>query len=124
MQGEMDDRFFVTQYRAAFGWGELAVADTLNSRSTIRRSQHRCQQPFLYHNTCILIHVKNPDLINLELELVESVASGKTPGGLEVFAQVVDLLDSGDERVIDGLDVSSGLCSLDPLAAPDGTAHG
>jgi hypothetical protein len=55
----------------------------------------------LYHNTCILI--QNPDLINLELELVESVASGETPRSLEVFAQVVDLLDGGDERVIDGL---------------------
>ena len=58
---------------------------------------------------CIIIHASssmNPDLINLELELVESVTSGETPRSLEVFAQVVDLLDSGDERVIDGLWVS------------------
>jgi hypothetical protein len=48
----------------------------------------------------------NPDLINLELELVESVASGETPRSLEVFAQVVDLLDGGDERVINGLGIS------------------
>jgi hypothetical protein len=61
----------------------------------------------LYHNTCILI--QNPDLINLELELVESVASGETPRSLEVFAQVVDLLDGGDERVIDGLRVRFAL---------------
>jgi len=58
---------------------------------------------------CIIVHASssiNPDLINLELELVESVTSGETPRSLEVFAQVVDLLDSGDERVIDGLWIS------------------
>jgi hypothetical protein len=43
---------------------------------------------------------------------VESVASGETPRSLEVFAQVVDLLDSGDERVIDGLGVSSILVHI------------
>ena len=63
---------------------------------------------------CIIIHASssiNPDLINLELELVESVTSGETPRSLEVFAQVVDLLDSGDERVIDGLWVSVPSCT-------------
>jgi hypothetical protein len=61
------------------------------------------------HIVCIIIHASssmNPDLINLELELVESVASGETPRSLEVFAQVVDLLDGGDERVINGLGIS------------------
>lgn len=43
-------------------------------------------------------------LINLELELVESVAPRETPRGLEVFAEVVDLLDGRDESVVDGLD--------------------
>jgi hypothetical protein len=37
---------------------------------------------------------------------VESVTSRKSPRGLEVFAQVVDLLDSSDESIIDGLEVS------------------
>lgn len=39
----------------------------------------------------------------LELELVESVALGQTPGSSEVFAEVVDLFDRGKERSIDGL---------------------
>ena len=42
-------------------------------------------------------------LSTLELELVESVALGETPRGLEVFAQVVDLLDSLEDRGVDGL---------------------
>jgi hypothetical protein len=41
--------------------------------------------------------------MNLELELVESVASRKSPRGLEVFAQVVDLLDGSDESVVNRL---------------------
>lgn len=40
---------------------------------------------------------------SLELELVEAVAPGETPRGLEVLAQVVDLFDGCDEGRVDGL---------------------
>lgn len=40
---------------------------------------------------------------SLELELVEAVAPGETPRGLEVLAQVVDLLDGCEKSRVDGL---------------------
>jgi hypothetical protein len=79
------------------------------SQQSPRKAQHPRNPSYPTTIVCIIIHASssiNPDLINLELELVESVTSGETPRSLEVFAQVVDLLDSGDERVIDGLWVS------------------
>jgi hypothetical protein len=81
----------------------------VDSKAHVVFNAHPKHRDLHYTIVCIIIHASssiNPDLINLELELVESVTSGETPRSLEVFAQVVDLLDSGDERVIDGLRVS------------------
>jgi hypothetical protein len=81
----------------------------VDSKAHVVFNAHPKHRDLLNTIVCIIIHASssiNPDLINLELELVESVTSGETPRSLEVFAQVVDLLDSGDERVIDGLRVS------------------
>lgn len=94
-----------------------SVLSLLTDAGTSLRSHGPPFKPIQYmslrssHRTCMSLvsrssHYQCEKIIilsTLELELVESVALGETPRGLEVFAQVVDLLDSLEDGGVDGL---------------------